>query len=297
MPAPAATPATAGRPPAVRALTGLLVATAVATAAADLLNWGYAREQGFGLAVRSGWALLRCLGFLILIWHVRRGRAGARPFGLILSVTTVFAVARLIVPRTGAPTWPGVVGFALVAALCTTVVWLLYRSPQVQAFLVRNPARLVVDRRGISWRQVAPRRPPLAAWLLTSRVAAFTYSPLMLVPCLVAVGTIIDGRLAAVPAVVLWFAAGIAASYAVLLATFFALRGRRWARGLLVVVTLLVLLIDLPLCWLLLGVDGLVRDGGPLVAAACVALYALWRADRADPVVPASHPTAVPSGR
>jgi hypothetical protein len=270
------------RPSVVRALVWLLAATAVAGVGVELLNWWYAPEQGFSLAVRTGWALLRSLGFLILSWHVRRGRAGARPFGLILAVTTVFAVGRLIVPRDGVPPLPGVLGFAALTALCAAVVWLLYRSPMLGDYLVRHPGRLVLDRQGISWREMAPRRPPVAAWLLTVRVAAFTYTPLMLVPCLVAVGTIFDGRLVAVPAVVLWGLASIAVSYAVLFCTFFLLRGKRWARRLLVAVTLAVLLIDLPLCGLLLGVDGLIRDGSPLVVAAAIALYGLWRAGGAD---------------
>jgi hypothetical protein len=46
-------------------------------------------------------------------------------------------------------------------------------------------------------------------------------------------------------------------------------------------VTLGVVALDLPLCWLLLGVDGLIRDGAPLVAAAGLTLYGLRRARRA----------------
>lgn len=116
------------RPPAVRALTALLATTAAATVAVDLLNWWYAPEQGFGLAVRTGWALLRAFGFVLLIGHVRKGRRLARPLGLILAVTTVFAVGRLIVPRQGVPPWPGIVGFAVLTVLCGAVLWLLYRS-------------------------------------------------------------------------------------------------------------------------------------------------------------------------
>ena len=41
-------------------------------------------------------------------------------------------------------------------------------------------------------------------------------------------------------------------------------------------------IVSLPLSWWLLGVDGLVRDGGPLVVAALLALYALRRAARAS---------------
>ncbi|MEW2383255.1 hypothetical protein AB0873_14365 [Micromonospora sp. NPDC047707] len=222
------------RPSAVRALTTLLAVTAAATVVVELLNFWYAPEQGFGLAVRTGWALLRSLGFLLL------------------------------------------------TTLCAAVVWLLYRSPALAGHLVRHRPRLVVDRRGVRLREIPPRRPEVSGWLLTGRVAAFTYSPLMLVPALVACGAVLDGRLAAVPAVLLWFAAGILTSYAVLFCTAFLLRGKHWARTLLVVVTFAVLAVDLPLCWWLLGADGLVRDGGPLVAAAALTLYALHRATRAE---------------
>ncbi|BCL15658.1 hypothetical protein [Micromonospora sagamiensis] len=268
------------RPSAVRALTVLLAVTAAATVAVDLLNWWYAPERGFGLAVRTGWALLRAFGFVLLAGHVRSGRTLARPLGLILVVTTVFAVGRLVVPRQGVPPLPGILGFALLMLLCLAVLWLLYRSPAVAGHLTRHRGRLVIDRQGISWRETPPRRPPVAGWLLTARVAAFTYTPLMLVPALVAAGTILDGRLAAGPVVLAWCGFAFATSYAVLFCTFFLLRGRRWARGLLVVVTLGVLAVDLPLCWWLLGVDGLVRDGAPLVTAGALALYGLWRSGR-----------------
>ncbi|MFY1619344.1 hypothetical protein [Micromonospora sp. WMMD736] len=275
------------RPSAVRALTLLLATTAAATVVVELLNWWYAPEQGFGLAVRTGWAMLRSFGFLLLIGHVRRGRTVARPFGLILAVTTIFAVGRLIVPRQGVPPLPGLLGFAALTALCVAVVWLLYRSSALAGHLVRHRPRLVIDKTGISWRETPPRRPQASAWLLTSRVAAFTYSPLMLVPALVAGGAILDDRLSAVPAVLFWFGAGIAASYAVLFCTAFLMRGKDWARGLLVVVTFGVLAVDLPLCWWLLGLDGLVRDGAPLLAAATLTLYGLRRASRApDAAVP-----------
>lgn len=266
------------RPRAVRALVVLLVATAAATVAVEVLNWWYTDEQGFGLAVRTGWAMLRALGFLILIWHVRRGRAGAKPFGLILAVTTVFAVGRLLVPRDGLPALPGVVGFAGLAVLCAAVVLLLYRSPALGDYLVRHPSRLVIDRKGLSWQEAAPRRPQVAGWLLTARVAAFTYAPLMLVPCLVSIGAIPDRGPLALTAVILWFCIAVGVSYAVLLATFFLLRGRGWARGLMWGITALVLLVDLPLCWWLLGTDGLIRDGAPLVVAAALTHYAIGRA-------------------
>ncbi|WP_327039128.1 hypothetical protein [Micromonospora maris] len=271
------------RPSAVRAMTVLLAVTAAATVVVEVLNWWYAPEQGFGLAVRTGWAMLRTIGFLLLIGHVRRGRTVARPLGLILAVTTVFAVGRLIVPRHGVPPLPGLLGFALLTALCVAVVWLLYRSPAIAGHLVRHRPRLVIERSGIFWRETPPRRPEANAWLLTSRVAAFTYSPLMLVPALVAVAEILDGRPFALPAVLFWLAAGIATSYLVLFCTAFLMRGKRWAGILLVVITVIVLAVDLPLCWWLLGVDGLIRDGTPLVAAAILALYGVRRASTAAP--------------
>jgi hypothetical protein len=53
-----------------------------------------------------------------------------------------------------------------------------------------------------------------------------------------------------------------------------------------------VLVIDLPLCYLLLGTDGLIRDGAPLVAAALLACYAVWRAGR---TAAALDPAATPA--
>lgn len=279
-----------GRPRAVRALTALLIAAAAATAGVELLNFWYAPEHGYGLAVRTAWALLRTLGWLILIWHVRRGRAGARPLGLILAVTTVFAVGRLIVPRAGTPPTAGLIGFAVLTALCVTVVVLLYRHPTVQEHLVRHPNRVVFTRQGIEWREGIPRRPPVAAWVLTTRVAAFTYSPLMLVPALIAIGEL-RAKPEYILAVVFWIAAGIAASYAVLLTTFFLQRSKTWARALMLWVTAGVLIIDLPLCYLLLGTDGLIRDGAPLVAAAVLTTYALWRVSRTSAIPAPATPT------
>ncbi|WP_329007297.1 hypothetical protein OG271_16105 [Micromonospora rifamycinica] len=274
------------RPSAVRALTVLLASTAAATVVVELLNWWYAPEQEFGLAVRTGWAMLRSLGFLLLIGQVDRGRAGAKPFGLILAVTTVFAVGRLVVPRQGVPPLPGLLGFAALTALCVAVVVLLYRSDAVAGHLVRHRKGLVVEGGTITWREVAPKRPQVTGWLLTARVAAFTYSPLTLVPALVAGGAVLDGRLAALPVVLLWFGAGIVLSYLVLFCTAFLMRGRPWARRLLVTIALGVLAVDLPLCWWLLGLDGLVRDGAPLVAAVLLTLYALHRATRTPPRTP-----------
>ncbi|GGK00100.1 hypothetical protein GCM10010123_32460 [Pilimelia anulata] len=262
-------------PPAVRALVALLAVTAAAAVAVELVNWAYAADAGWPLTVRTGWALLRGVGFLVLIRHVRRGRAGARPFGLILAVTTVLAVGRLLVPRSGLPALPGVLGFAVLVLLCLAVVLMLYRSPAVIAQLSRPPRRLVAGRGGLEFRDGAVRH--VDARALTARVAAFAYGPLMLVPAAVAVGEVVGGRVAVLPVVVAWFALGIGVSYAVLLAAIFLLRGHGWARRLLVAISVGVLVFDLPLCWWLLGVDGLVRDGGPLVVAAGLALYALRR--------------------
>ncbi|MGK5679218.1 hypothetical protein [Actinoplanes sp. URMC 104] len=267
----------AGRPRALRALTALLIATAAATVVVEVMNYSYAPEHGFGLAVRTGWALLRTLGWLLLIRQVRRNRAAARPLGLILAVTTVFAVGRLVVPRSGLPPLPGVAGFAVLVLLCVAVVALLYRHPVVREHLVRHPNRLVLTRSGVALQEAAPRRAPVTGWLLTARLAAFTYSPLMLVPCLISFGELRD-RPEWLPAVLLWLALGIGVSYAVLLGTFFLLRGRAGARRYLGWLTVFVLAWDLPLCYFLLGVDGLIRDGAPLLAAALLTWYALHRA-------------------
>jgi hypothetical protein len=271
--------------PTVRALVALLYTTAAATVAVELLNWVYAPERGFGLAVRTGWALLRSFGFLVLVWHVRRGRAGAKPLGLILAVTTVFAVGRLVVPRSGVPPLPGALGFASLAALCLALVVLLYRVPAVGAHLVRHPNRLVVDRRGIGWQEGVPRRPPVAAWTLTARVAAFTYPALITVPALVALGR---GGLARLPIALGWLLFAIVVGNALVPIAVFLVRDRAWARVALVAVTVAVLVVDLPLCYLLLGLDGLVRDGGPLVVAAAVTLWGVARSRSAARVrVPA----------
>ncbi|XVV12024.1 hypothetical protein ACQP2X_45610 [Actinoplanes sp. CA-131856] len=254
----------------LRVLIALLVTTAAATVVVEILNYSYAPEHGFGLAVRTGWALLRTLGWLLLIRQVRRSRAAARPLGLILAVTTIFAVGRLVVPRSGTPPLPGVIGFAVLVVLCAAVVALLYRHPVVREQLVRHPKRLLT-------RETTPRRAPVSGWLLTARLAAFTYSPLMLVPCLIAFGELGD-RPEWLLAVVFWLFAGIAVSYAVLLCTIFLMRGKAGARRALGWLTFFVLLWDLPLCYFLLGTDGLIRDGAPLVAAALLTWYALYRA-------------------
>lgn len=263
-------------PRAVRALTFLLVATAVATAAVEAVNWWYGPEHGFGLAVRTGWALLRTVGWLVLLWHVRRGRAASRPLGLILAVTTVFAVGRLLVPDEGLPPVPGAVGFVVLTALCLTDVVLLYKHPTIVEHMVRHPSRLVPTRKGMEWQEWTPRRPPASPWAITARVAALTYAPLVLVPCLVSFGELAE-KPEYLLAVLFWLAAGLATSFVVALTTFFLLRGNTWARRLLIWVTFGILAVDLPLCRLLLGADGLIRDGAPLVVAAILTLYALWR--------------------
>lgn len=235
------------------------------------------------------WGLLRSIGFLILIWQVRRGRATAAPFAVVLSVTTIFSVARLIVPRQGMPNLVGIAGFVLVTTLCGVVLLLFYRSPTVKEYLRQHANRIVVTRNGIDWKPVPPKRPPVPGWLLTARVAAFSYSPLMAVGAAVAIGQIFKGRLSAVPAVVLWFGASIAVSYAVLIVTLFLIKGKRWAPAGLTVLTALVLVIHLPLCWFLLGEDGLIRDGAPLLVCALLALLALSR-HRASSLPNASNP-------
>jgi hypothetical protein len=265
------------RPPAVTLLAWLLGLTAAATVVVELLIWWYAQGGGYGMFVRTVWALLRSLGFIVLIYQVLNGRVSARPLGLILSVTTLFAVARLVLPKEGLPATPGLLGFAGLFALCLVDILLLYRSEAVGRYLTRYAKRVVLDRGGIVFRETAPKRPPVPGWILTTRVAALAYAPLMLVPAIVSLGVIFDGQPTAVSIVALWIGAAFVIGYCMAVITLFLLRGHRWARKALVWLTVFTLLIDLPLCWLLLDVDGLVRDGGPLVVTAGLALYGLWR--------------------
>ncbi|WP_034591939.1 hypothetical protein [Hamadaea tsunoensis] len=267
-------------PPAVRALSWLLAVTAAATVVVEVLIWWYADGADYGMSVRTGWAVLRALGFLLLIRHVRIGRASARPFGLILSVTTLFAVARLVVPKHGLPGVVGVLGFVLLLGLCTAVMLMLYKSPAVEAYLKRHPRRLTFDRDGIQLREVAPKRPPIPGWLLTVRVAGLAYGPLMLVAAAVAVGVLFHGKPAALPIIVGWFLAGFVTAYFMGLTTFFLVRGSRWPRLMLVALTAFALVVQLSLCAFLLGLDAVVRDGGPLLVTAGLALYGLWRTRR-----------------
>jgi hypothetical protein len=257
------------QPPAVRRLRMLVLLTAAATVLVDLVNLEYAAEGGFGLAVRTIWALLRALGFLVLMRTIRYGRVVSRPFGLILAATTVFAVGRLVVPRAGAllPPVPVLIGFAVLALLCAAVIWQLFRSPQIAEHLQRKPR----------FRQIS-------VWVLTARIAGLSLSALLLVPCLVAIGTLFDEprlpRAVAIPVVVGWLVATLALGLVAPWIMIFVMLGKRWGRVVFALVAFVVLLAGPVLCWLLLGVDGLLRDGVPLVIAAAVCLYGLRAAGR-----------------
>ncbi|GAA2384923.1 hypothetical protein Cme02nite_65680 [Catellatospora methionotrophica] len=293
----AAAPMTESRPAAVRVLAVLLALTALATASVEWLNWYYATDGGYPLFVRTAWALLRSLLFLVLIFHLWRGRHGAAPFGLILAVTTLFALARLVVPKQGVPAVPGIIGFGVVVVLCLTVVLLLYRSASVQEYLARPKLRWWISRDGLT-RKPMPPRPQVPGWVLTTRVAVFSYSALMLVACVVSIGRVFSGEVTLLPVVVGWFVFALVVSYSALFLSIFLVKGKAWARWLLVLLTLLVLVMHLPLCLLMLGVDGLVRDGGPLIVAALLALWGLWRAGRNGhftPTRPAETTTRAPA--
>jgi hypothetical protein len=269
------------RPPpqtsAVRRLRTLVLLTAAATVLVDLVNLEYAPEGGFGLAVRTIWALLRAVGFLVLMRTIRYGRVISRPFGLILAATTVFAVGRLVVPRSGGlvPPWQVSAGFAVLFLMCAAVIWLLFRSKAIAAHLTR------VSR----FRQVP-------VWVLTARVAGLSLSALLLVPCLVAIGTLFDEPRApypvAVPVVVGWFFASLGLGFVVPWVMIFVILGQRWARWILGLVAVAVLALGPVVCWWLLGIDGLLRDGVPIVIASLVTLYGLWASrhqPRGEPVV------------
>lgn len=257
------------RPPpqtaAVRRLRTLVLLTAAATVLVDLVNLEYAPEAGFDLAVRTVWALLRALGFLFLMRAIRYGRLISRPFGLILAATTVFAVGRLVVPREGGlvPPWPVLVGFGVLFVLCGTVMWLLFRSSAIASHLTRK-SRF--------------RQPPVS--VLTARVAGLSLSALLLVPCLVAVGTLFDEPRVplpvAVPVVIGWLLASLGMGFVAPWIMIFVILGKRWARVAMALVVLVVLVTGPAVCWWLLGIDGLLRDGVPLVIAGVVTLYGLW---------------------
>jgi hypothetical protein len=272
------------QPAAVRRLRILVGLTALATIATDLINLGYADQPGFSLGVRTVWALLRALGFLFLMRTIRYGRMASRPFGLILAVTTVFAVGRLVVAREGrlVPQWPVVAAFVVLCVLCGAIVWQLYRSPAIAAHLSRRP----------------PRR-PISPWILTARVATLSFSALLLIPCLVAIGSLwsaqrrVDLALG-VPVVFGWLAFALLLGFVTPFVMIFVILRRRLADAAAAFISVLVLLMQPVLCLWFLGVDGFLRDGVPLVIAALLALYGLWRARR-EPSSERRGP-AVPSG-
>jgi hypothetical protein len=207
------------------------------------------------------------VGFLFLARAVRFGRQAAKPFGLVLAVTTVFAVARLAEPRQGSflPPAPVVAGFAVLAVECAVMVWLLYRSAAVDAHLSARPIRRHVP-----------------GWVLTGRMAVLSYAPLTLVPLLVALGTVFssDRRLPFANTVALLSVWAVLFGLLTVVApfsSFLVVVGKAWARWVVGFLGVVVLLMQPALCYALLGVDGLVRDGAPLAIIALLGLWALRR--------------------
>jgi hypothetical protein len=207
------------------------------------------------------------VGLLVLIRMVRFGRALARPFGLILAVTTVFAVARLTAPRQGSliPPTHVLVGFGVLAVLCGTLVALLYRSPAVAQHLEHRPVRRHVP-----------------ASVLTVRVAALSYAALVAVPLLVGVGTLGAAQrrhplTSTVLLLAVWAALLVVLVLAMGPASAFLVFGKSWARWVVAILSVAVLVVQPLLCYLVLGVDGLLRDGAPLVVTAVAGLVALHR--------------------
>jgi len=252
--------------PASRRLRRLIALTAITVVVVEALNLLSVDEPGFSLLVRTLWALLRVIGFLFLMRAVRYGRSVARPFGLILAVTTVFAVARLAQPREGSliPQPAVIAGFAVLAVLCAAVVWLLYKSPAVDEHLSARPMRRHVP-----------------GWVLTARVAVLAYGALLLIPFLVAIGTLFDGRRLPLPVTLAllatWLALFLAVGFVVPFGSFFVVVGRTWARWLIGALSVVVLIAQPLLCYALLGLDGLLRDGVPMIITALLGLYALHR--------------------
>jgi hypothetical protein len=254
--------------PASRRLRRLIALTALSVIAVEAVTFLAAEEAGFSLAVRTMWALLRVIGFLVLMRAVRYGRSAAKPFGLILAITTVFAVARLAQPRNGSlvPRPEVIGGLVVLAVLCGAVVWLLYRSPAVHEHLSTRPMRRHVP-----------------GWVLTARVAVLAYGALLLIPFLVAVGTLFDPEARRLPVpytvglLIIWFVLFLAVGFTVPLGSFFVVVGKGWARWLVGGLSVVVLVVQPLLCYALLGPDGLLRDGVPMVLTALIGLYALHR--------------------
>lgn len=248
-------------------LRRLIALTAVVVIAVEAVNLAVAPEVGFALFVRTAWALARVIGFLFLMRAVRYGRASARPFGLILAVTTVFAVARLVEPRAGtlALPVPVLVGLVVLGLLCGAIVWLLYRSPGVGLHL--------------SGRQVRRHVP---GWVLTVRVAVLAYGALLMVPFFVALGTVFsdERRLPlsqTLGLLALWFVLGAVVTFMVPFGSLFVLVGHGWARWAIGALSVTVLVVQPLLCYALLGFEGLLRDGVPMIIAALLGLVALHR--------------------
>jgi hypothetical protein len=252
--------------PASRRLRRLIALTAAAVIVVEAVNLLSVDEPGFSLLVRTAWALVRVIGFLFLMRSVRYGRAISKPFGLILSVTTVFAVARLSQPRTGnlLPATTVVAGFVVLTLLCSAVVWMLYKSPAVHEHLSAKPVRRHVP-----------------GWVLTARVAVLAYGALLLVPFIVAVGTLFGARrqplLLSLVLLGAWFALFLAVTFILPFGSFFVVVGKGWARWLAGTLSVVVLVAQPVLCYLLLGPDGLIRDGVPMIVTVFVGLLALHR--------------------
>jgi hypothetical protein len=74
-----------------------------------------------------------------------------------------------------------------------------------------------------------------------------------------------------------WSALFVVVSFLLPLGSLFVLMGKGWARWLVGFVSVLVLVFQPLLCYLVLGLDGLLRDGVPLIITAVLALVSLHR--------------------
>jgi hypothetical protein len=157
------------------------------------------------------------------------------------------------------------VGFVILAALCAAVVWSLFRSPAVAEHLSARPVRRHIP-----------------GWVLTARVAVLAYGALLLVPFLVALGTAFgDDRRQSPPVtlalLITWFVLFGVVGFTAPFVSFFVVLGKGWARLLIGALSVVVLIVQPLLCYALIGVDGLLRDGIPMIITALLTLYALHR--------------------
>lgn len=257
-------------------LAGLVSLAADAAVIVTLLSSDATEPLGGtgALVIRAVWALIRAIGLLLVARPLARGSATARGVAIVLAVSTVFNAFRL---STSGITNSAVTNVLLAAAavMCLLVVVLLVAVPPVRAHLTSKPGE---KRRFL---RPAPDEP---TWVLTARPLAASLLPCLTVPLLVGLAALLGGDISesfgtaravlSVPALVvqavLILVMSTVLGYALL--GIGRVPGTRWV----VAVFAIIVVATQPLiCWLVLGIDGLIRDAVPAVLASVLVLYGL----------------------